>query len=207
MENYLKILENSRNIIEELEANLQYVNKKITKAQKTSHKINSEYGDIVKRLEELNRLVSESEESLNNYATYGLIFIITILISFFLLKIIGLPAITYFLLAASLEGIGFFLKEHKIKKQYQALRTKNAAEIADEKEKLAALDEKRRDNEKQLHSSLEEKYALEEKIREEEEITSEILGLFAPLLDDLIREDGLSSSEYLDEAISRINKN
>lgn len=192
MENYLEILINCRNYIKELQQNLQSVTKKLADIDKTTKEINKEFGQIVKHLEELSAVVGEGESELNNISLHGVIYIATILLAFSSFYLLGPSIIIYFLIASLLEGLSFFYKEYKNKKYYQTLRDKNAQAILEEKERLALLEEKRRENSRRRRSYIEEKYSLEEKISEQEEITAEIIGNLAPLLDDLIAKDSLN---------------
>lgn len=203
MENYLEILENCRNYNKELKQDLQLVTKKLFVADKTSKEINKEFGQIVKRLEELSEVIGEGENELNNIATHGVIYIATIFLAFSSFHFLGPSVIIYFLIATLLEGLSFFYKEYKNKKHYQTLRAKNAQAILDEKEKLAVLEEKRRENSHRRRSYLEEKYSLEEKIGEQQAIVAEIMGHLAPLLDDLIANNNLDL-ENLDETITQL---
>ena len=147
--------------------------------------------------------MGEGETELNNIATHGVIYIATIFLAFSSFHFLGPSVIIYFLIATILEGLSFFYKESKNKKHYQTLRVKNAQAILDEKEKLALLEEKRRENSHRRRVYLEEKYSLEEKIGEQQAIVAEIMGHLAPLLDDLIANNNLDL-ENLDETITQL---
>ena len=203
MKNYLEILKNSRNNIAELETDLKLVLDKIAKLENKKKNIHQDYKKIIDNLESLCQNLPESDHLLNNAAFWGLIVILTIIITFFCLQSFGTIAILVGFGGASTEAIGYILKEKLIKRKYEKIRIENAKAIAEEKENLSTLDEERKDVLAALRPLYQDKYSIEAKIRDEEDIISEILGYLAPLLDDLIAKD-ISKSELLEEAIVRI---
>lgn len=206
MDNYLKILENSRDKIKELEAELKIVNGKINKLDKKNKAIHQAYGELVKKIESLSENMIESDELLNNAAIFGVLVILTLIISFFLFRVFALPVLIPSLGVIGSLGITYILREKHIKRKYHRMRSKNNLEIIEEKDNFVALDKEHKEVNEQLSTCYKEKYSIESSITEEEQIVSEIIGYFAPILDDLIEQD-LSSSEYLTEVISRISPN
>jgi len=206
MDNYLKILENSRDKIKELEAELKIVNGKINKLDKKNKAIHQAYAELVKKIESLSENMIESDELLNNAAIFGVLVILTLIISFFLFRVFALPVLIPSLGVIGSLGITYILREKHIKRKYHRMRSKNNLEIIEEKDNFVALDKEHKEVNEQLSTCYKEKYSIESSITEEEQIVSEIIGYFAPILDDLIEQD-LSSSEYLTEVISRISPN
>ena len=122
MKNYLEILKNSRNNIAELETDLKLVLDKIAKLENKKKNIHQDYKKIIDNLESLCQNLPESDHLLNNAAFWGLIVILTIIITFFCLQSFGTIAILVGFGGASIEAIGYILKEKLIKMKENATR-------------------------------------------------------------------------------------
>lgn len=205
MENYLEILKNSRDKIKALEEELAIINEKISKIDKKDKAIHQASGELAKKLEALSENMVESDDLLNNAAACGVLVIFTLVIAFFLTRIVGVSILLPFLGVLATEGLAYILREKYIKRKYRRIRANNAVKIVEERDKFKELDKEHKEINEKLRTCYIEKYQIENSIMEEEQIVSEIIGYFAPLLDDLIKQDLISSSEYLSEVISRIN--
>lgn len=205
MENYLEILKNSRDKIKALEEELAIINEKISKLDKKDKAIHQASGDIVKNLEALCKNLVESDDLLNNIASCGVLVIFTLVIAFFLTRLVGLSILLPFLGVIGIEGLAYVIRDKYIKRKYKKIRAANAIKIEEERDNLKELDKEHQEVNEKLRTYYTEKYQIENSLMEEKQIVSEIIGYFAPLLDDLIKQDLTSSSEYLSEVISRIN--
>lgn len=204
MENYLEILKNSRDKIKALEEELAIINEKISKLDKKDKAIHQASGDIVKNLEALCKNLVESDDLLNNIATCGVLVIFTLVIAFFLTRLVGLSILLPFLGVIGIEGLAYVIRDKYIKRKYKKIRAANAIKIEEERDNLKELDKEHQEVNEKLRSYYTEKYQIENSLMEEKQILAEIIDYFAPLLDPLIKQD-LSSSEDLSEDISHTN--
>lgn len=204
MENYLEILKNSRDKIKALEEELAIINEKISKLDKKDKVIHQASGDIVKNLEALCKNLVESDDLLNNIASCGVLVIFTLVIAFFLTRLVGLSILLPFLGVIGIEGLAYVIRDKYIKRKYKKIRATNAIKIEEERDNLKELDKEHQEVNEKLRTYYTEKYQIENSLMEEKQILAEITDYFAPLLDPLIKQD-LSSSEDLSEVISHTN--